>query len=110
MKEVTDEETKLMCLKGLWYLAFEADQWSVQPRIKEVLNKEHITPAIETQLSEYILSSDTEVDIDQFTDLDIPPVIKKSILTSHQNAIKANDEREKKRKKKLTILNGKKIL
>ena len=101
VKEVTDEETKLMCLKGLWYLAFEADQWSVQPLMKEVLNKKHITPAIETQLAEYILSSDTEVDIDQFTGLDIPPVIKKSILTSHQNALKANDEREKKRKEEI---------
>lgn len=98
IKLVSDEETKLICFRHLWYLAYEADQWSVQPLIKEVLNKEHITASIETQLAEYIIASDTEVDIEQFAGLNIPIIVKKSIITSHQNAIKAKEESENKRK------------
>ncbi|CAI8262142.1 MAG: Serine/threonine-protein kinase PrkC [Cryomorphaceae bacterium] len=98
VKLVSDEETKLICLRNLWHLAYESDQWSVQPLIKEVLNKKYITTSIETQLAEYILSSDTEVDIEQFSGLDIPLIVKKSIITSHQNAIKTKKESETNRK------------
>lgn len=88
IKEVSDDETRLICFKALWFLAFEADQWSVHPLIIEILNEEYISPSIQPQLAEYILSSNTEVNIDHFSGLNIPPVIKKSILTSHEKSVK----------------------
>lgn len=79
---VQDDETKLICLKHLWYLAFEADQWSVQKDIKEVLLEKYISKAIETQFSEHIIASGIEVDMSHFSTLQLPRIVKAGIIKS----------------------------
>ena len=97
IKIVGDEETKLLCFKQLWYLAFEADQWSVQREIKSVFNEKYISPAIETQLSEYIISSETDVNMAHFASSNIPKIVKIAILKSNSIAKKKAEERKAKR-------------
>jgi hypothetical protein len=97
IKIVGDEETKLLCFKQLWYLAFEADQWSVQREIKSVFNEKYISQAIETQLSEYIISSETDVDMAHFASSNIPKIVKIAILKSNSIAKKKAEERKAKR-------------
>lgn len=98
VQTVSDDETKLICLKQLWYLAFEADQWDVQKEIKVVLNEKYISKAIETQLSEYIIASETAVDMSQFSNLQLPKIVKLGIIKSNDIAKKKKEEREAKRK------------
>jgi eukaryotic-like serine/threonine-protein kinase len=95
---ILDEESRLICFKQLWYLAYEADQWDVQKIIKEVLTEKYISKTIETQLSEYIISSENEVNMSHFTDVQLPKIIKISIIKSNEIALRKNEEREKKRK------------
>lgn len=98
VKTVSDDETRLLCFKQLWYLAFEADQWSVQKEIKSVFNDTYISKAIETQLSEYIIASETEVEMSHFSGLQLPKVVKLGIIKSNETAKKKKEEREAKRK------------
>lgn len=98
IKTVNDDETKLMCFKQLWYLAFESDQWSVQKEIKEVLNDIFITPAIETQFAEYIIQSETKLEMTHFSSLALPKIIKASIIKGNETAEKKEEERKAKQK------------
>jgi eukaryotic-like serine/threonine-protein kinase len=98
VQTVSDDETKLICLKQLWYLAFEADQWDVQKEIKVVLKEKFISKAIETQLSEYIIASETAVDMSQFSNLHLPKIVKLGIIKSNDIAKRKKEEREAKRK------------
>jgi serine/threonine protein kinase len=98
IKTVGDDETKLICFKQLWYLAFESDQWSVQKEIKEVLNDKFITPAIETQLAEYIIQSETKLEMTHFSSLTLPKIIKASIIKGNETAEKKEEERKAKQK------------
>lgn len=94
IKTVSDEETKLICFKQLWYLAFETDQWSVQRDMKAVFNDKFISSSIETQLSEYIIKSETKVEMAYFSTLVIPRIIKVAIITGTETAIKKEEERK----------------
>jgi eukaryotic-like serine/threonine-protein kinase len=99
IKTVHDDETKLICFKQLWNLAFESDQYSVQDKIKEVLNDKFITTAIETQFAEYIIQSETKLKMTHFSSLILPNIIKASIIKG--NEIAAKKELERKAKQKL---------
>jgi len=79
IKTVNDAETKLISFKELWYLAFISDQWAVQKIITEVLDSKYITSDIETQLAEYIINTEEEVEMSHFTGLNLPPLIRSSI-------------------------------
>lgn len=81
---VNDSETKLICFKELWKLAFVSDQWDVQKIIKKVFNSDYITPEIETQLAEYIIQTETEVDMNHFSTLILPQIIKSSIIKGNK--------------------------
>ncbi len=98
IQTVTDDETRLICLKELWNLAFKQNQWDVQKKIKEVLNKKYITKEIETQFSEFIIDSEKEVDMSHFTNLQLPKIVKVGIIKGNENANKKKEEREKTRK------------
>lgn len=96
IKTVNDDETKLICFKQLWYLAFNADQWSVQREVKEVFNSSFITSTIETQLAEYILHSETKVEMTHFSSLTLPKIIKASIINGNESIEKKEEERKAK--------------
>lgn len=83
---VQDEESRLMCFKQLWYLAYEADKWSVQKEIKAVFNDKFISPAIETQLAEFIIASETKVDMSLFSGLILPTIVKAGIIKGDEIA------------------------
>lgn len=87
IQTVSDDETMLICFKHLWYLAFKADQWTVQSQIKVVLNKKYISNAIETQLSEYITETEVDIDLSHFTNLDLPKIVKLGIIKSKELAM-----------------------
>ncbi|MDR6561899.1 MULTISPECIES: serine/threonine-protein kinase [unclassified Arcicella] len=93
---VSDDESRLLCHKQLWYLAFEIDQWSVQKDIKEVFTDNFITKNIETQLAEYIISAETKVDMKHFSNLIFPKVIKVAIIKANHLADKKAEERKRK--------------
>jgi eukaryotic-like serine/threonine-protein kinase len=92
---VKDDESRLICLKQLWHLAYESDQWSVQKTIREVLNDKYITKAIETQMAEYIIKSETEVDMKHFSGLTLPIIVKAAIIKSKEAAEKTKAARER---------------
>jgi len=96
IKTIKDDETRLICFKQLWYLAFEADQWSVQREIKEVFNSSFITSTIETQLAEYIVHSETKVEMIHFTNQTLPQIIKASIIKGNESIEKKEEERKAK--------------
>lgn len=96
IKTVNDDETKLICFKQLWYLAFEADQWSVQREVKEVFNSSFIASTIETQLAEYIVHSETKVEMTHFSSLTLPKIIKASIIKGNESIEKKEEERKAK--------------
>lgn len=98
IKTINDDEVRLLCFKHLWYLAFEADQWSVQKENKEIFIDKYISTSIETQLAEYILSTETKVEMTHFTSQKIPKIIKGSIIKGNELATKAEEERKAKRK------------
>lgn len=94
IKNVKDEETKLICFIQLWRLAFEFDQWNVQKDIKEVLNDTYVSSTIETQLAEYIIHSETKIEISNFSSFTLPKLIKISIIKGNEIAMKREDERK----------------
>ncbi|MFO0488037.1 MAG: serine/threonine-protein kinase [Cyclobacteriaceae bacterium] len=94
---VNNDNVRLLCFKQLWYLAYEADQWSVQRDMKEVFNDKYISPTIELQLSEHIIKQETKIDVKTFANLSIPKVVKIGIIKSNEMAIKRQEEREKER-------------
>lgn len=97
IETVNNDNVRLLCFKQLWYLAYDADQWSVQRDMKDVFNTKFITPSIELQLSEHIIKQETKVDIKDFGSLTIPKVIKVAIIKTNDIAIKRAEEREKER-------------
>lgn len=94
---VNNDNVRLLCFKQLWYLAYEADQWSVQRDMKEVFNDKYISPTIELQLSEHIIKKETKIDMKTFSNMIIPRVVKIGIIKSNEMAIKREEEREKER-------------
>lgn len=95
IQTVSDDETKLICLKQLWYLAFESDQWDVQKDVKEVYSEKYISKNIETQLAEYIIQAETKVEMNHFNSLILPRVIKVSIIKANDLAVKKSEERKR---------------
>jgi eukaryotic-like serine/threonine-protein kinase len=93
---VPDEESRLLCFKQLWYLAFEFDQWNVQKDIKEVFTDKLIAKNIETQLAEYIIGAETKVDMKHFSSLLLPKVIKVAIIKANDLADKRSEQIERK--------------
>jgi len=96
IKTVNDDETRLICLKKLWYLAFVVDQWNVQKKIKEVFNDSFISTSIETQLAEYIIETGTKVELTHFTGITVPKIVKSSIIKTNETVTK-NEEEEMRR-------------
>lgn len=90
---IPDDETRLICLKQLWDLAFVSDQWAVQRTIKSVLTREYITPNIEAQLAEYIIECEANVDMAEFAMLDLPKKVKAAIIQGRDRSIKRKEEK-----------------
>lgn len=85
---IPDEQVRLLCLKHLWRLAFEMDQWSVQRDVAEVFNDKYISAAIAPALAEFIIYSETEVDLQHFQAMILPKVVKMAIINGN-NIVKA---------------------
>lgn len=81
---VPDDRVRLMCLKLLWKLAFEMDQWSVQRDITEVLQEKFISKAISSPFAESIVNAEIEVDLQRFQALVLPKVVKMAIINCNQ--------------------------
>jgi serine/threonine protein kinase len=81
---VPDYRVRLSCLKFLWKLAFEMDQWSVQRDIAEVLQEKYLSNAIASPFAEFIVNSEIEVDLQHFQALVLPKVIKMAIINGNQ--------------------------
>ncbi len=93
---VDDPNTRLICFKAMWTLAYVADQWDVQKYIKEVLNEDFIDSSIQFQLAGFIKDEAIELDMAQFSNLKLPAVIKVSIIQSNELYKKKEQERLKK--------------
>lgn len=77
---IPNEDVRLTCLKHLWKLAFEMDQWSVQRDIFEVFNDRYITASISPSVAEFIINSETEVDLQHFQAQVLPKMIKMAVI------------------------------
>ncbi|TAN43942.1 MAG: serine/threonine protein kinase [Nitrospirae bacterium] len=86
IETVTDDDTRLLCFKQLWYLAFVVDQWAVQTDLKAVLNDKYVTEEIQTQLAEFIIESKIEVDMSQFRGMKIPKIVNIGITKGNERA------------------------
>ncbi|GAA4419174.1 hypothetical protein GCM10023187_53250 [Nibrella viscosa] len=94
VRTVNDDETRLICLKQLWHLAFEADRWKIQSEINTVFNKTYIPESIQTQLAEYITSKSLRVDMKHFSSASLPRIVKIGIINANQIADRQAKERE----------------
>lgn len=96
IKEIPDDQSRLLAFKELWVIAYENDQWGAQSEVKSVFNDEYITKNIEIQLAEAIIKSETEVDLKLFKGLRLPQRIKFSIIRgnalSKENKLKRKEE------------------
>nr|WP_295933014.1 serine/threonine-protein kinase [uncultured Dyadobacter sp.] len=91
LTNVATDQVRLLCLKQLWKLAFEMDQWAIQREIKDVLNEKYISSTIAPSFAEYIINLEIEVDLDRFQGVPLPIMIKKAIINGNVIAIsKAN--------------------
>jgi serine/threonine protein kinase len=77
---VDDDETKLLCHKQLWNIAFVKNQYAAQREIKNVFHSKYIPKSIENQLAEYIIAQEGEIDVQLLFHLELPTVIKASII------------------------------
>jgi len=91
---IPDEQVRLICLKHLWKLAFEMDQWAVQREIVEVFNDRYISTAIAPSLAEFIANSETEVALQHFQAQLLPRMIKMAIINGNE-IVKAKTEARK---------------
>jgi hypothetical protein len=98
IKTVNDDEVKLICFKQLWYLAYEVDQWKVQKEVKDVFNDTYISTNIETQLSQYILQSNTKVELSHFKNQKIPQIVKASIIKGNKQVDELKKELKERKK------------
>lgn len=93
---VNDSEVRLICFKQLWNLGFVSDQWDVQSSLKSVFNKKYIEKEIEISLADFIQNSAIEVHMSDFTNLDLPKIVKMGIIQCNEAHKKAEAERLKK--------------
>jgi eukaryotic-like serine/threonine-protein kinase len=70
---------KIQCLKELWDIAYEQDQWSVQGNIESILDGSSIPPEIQTEFAKFILDSSPNVNLEKLLHLKIPNVIMRAI-------------------------------
>jgi eukaryotic-like serine/threonine-protein kinase len=70
---------KIQCLKELWTIAYERDQWSVQRILEHILDGSAIPSDIQTEFAMYILESSPSIDLERFSQLKIPKVIMRAI-------------------------------
>jgi|SRR5690554_930322 len=90
---VNDSEVRLISLKLMWHLAYVVDQWSVQSDIKPLLKKLYVSDDIEISLADFIQSNPIELNILEFDNYELPPIIKKSIILANENHKKQNAEK-----------------
>jgi serine/threonine protein kinase len=85
--EIPDSQVRLICLEHLWHLAYVMDQWDVQSQVKLVFNSKIITSDIETQLSEFIIKSEKEIEITTVNSIrDLPHLVKTAIIKADKIA------------------------
>jgi serine/threonine protein kinase len=104
IQTIENDEARLLCFKHLWHLAYVADQWDVQKEIRTVLKKEFISKSIVTQLSEFIIESEVEVELSQFSQSELPQIIKNAILKANSISAEKRKEYEKKANEDLNDL------
>ena len=94
---VNDDEVRLICLKQIWHIAFEADQWSVQDIARELYTNAFISKAIENELAEHIISSGTRVEMSKFSRAVMPTAIKSAVIAGNRMADRRLEESAKER-------------
>jgi serine/threonine protein kinase len=83
---ISEHRVKASCLKELWIIAYEQDQWSVQ-RIVEGLLKNHAIPdELQAEFAMMILESPAKIDEDRFASIKMPDVIRKAISQKAQGS------------------------
>lgn len=83
---VNEPEIKLECLKGLWYWAYEKDQYSVQHQLREVLETSTIPNSIQAEFASYIMQSSVvkrklQVPYVELIKIDLPLIIRNAIIS-----------------------------
>jgi len=78
--EVSDSNIKLQCLKGIWKIAFEYDQFGAQRIMLSILEKRTIPQQIQMDFAVAIIESSATISPDAFSSPNIPQVIKRAIV------------------------------
>ena len=71
---------KILCLTELWSIAYEQDQWSVQPIMNGLLNDSDIPVELQTEFAMVILKSSAIVEPERFERLRLPVPIRRAIF------------------------------
>lgn len=78
---VTEEpEAKGHCLVGMWFIAYEADQWGAQSTLKNLLGSGRVDQLEAMILADYISETSLEVDDPDILRSTIPDVVRNAIL------------------------------
>lgn len=75
----SNSRVKIQCLKELWDIAYEKNQFGVQNIIESLLDGQSIPPSIQTEFAMYILESPANINLERFIYLKIPKVIMAAI-------------------------------
>ena len=82
---VSDSETKLICIKEIWYIAYVNDQWKVQPVCRHLINT-GIPADIELSFAQYIIDSDVKIKYSDFASINMQPQIRKALIQKDENS------------------------
>lgn len=78
-KVVENNSVKLMCLKALWDLGVEGNQFKVESMIKDIIGYGSIPESIVISFATYIASSEKSIEINSFYDKTIQEPIKQAL-------------------------------
>jgi len=77
---VKEDNVKLLCLEGIWEIAYGADQWHVQSIVEEIFKKELIKDDLEIQFAQIIKELNIKVELSRINSSSIPQKIKLALI------------------------------
>ena len=82
--QVEANEVKLACLKEIWSLAYDANQWAVQRLLARIFNSTSVPNDLLPQFAYHVLESDVKIKLSDFAGVRLPPMVRTAIAELEQ--------------------------
>ena len=77
---IEEKDGKLLCLREIWYLAHEVDQWAVQSKMQNIFKKRLITSDIEIAFAQYVTEYPGTATLEHYEDVNLPPKVRLALI------------------------------